>query len=68
MATASSILEKFDSAHSAFDENEPGSREALIEHSRALIASLEIPSEFLASSFNALSGHRYDTSVPVTII
>jgi hypothetical protein len=51
MATASFILEKFASAHSAFDKNEPGSREALIEHSRALIASLEIPSEFLQRTF-----------------
>lgn len=47
----SSILESLASAGKAFDINEAGSREALIEHSRALIGALEIPSEFVQRSF-----------------
>lgn len=47
----SSILESLASAGKAFDINEAGSREALIEHSRALIGTLEIPSEFVQRSF-----------------
>lgn len=43
----SSILESLASAGKAFDINEAGAREALIEHSRALIGALEIPSEFV---------------------
>ncbi|KAJ5674479.1 O-methyltransferase [Penicillium maclennaniae] len=51
MTATSSILNELASAHRAFDNDEPGSREALVEHSRALIASLEIPSEFLQRTF-----------------
>lgn len=47
----SSILEGLASAGKAFDVDEAGSREALIEHSRALIGALEIPSEFVQRSF-----------------
>lgn len=47
----SSILESLASAGKAFDIKEAGSREALIEHSRALIGALEIPSEFVQRSF-----------------
>ncbi|KAL1792466.1 hypothetical protein ACET3X_008973 [Alternaria dauci] len=54
------ILERITSAGKAFDRNEIGSRESLIELARDLIASLEIPSEFLQRSFwaePALSAH-----------
>ncbi|KAJ5414032.1 hypothetical protein N7509_000659 [Penicillium cosmopolitanum] len=48
--TPSDILDQIAAARVAFDKNEAGSREALIDHSRALIASLEIPSEFPAQT------------------
>lgn len=51
MATLSSILEDIASAGKGLQTNEAGSREALIERSRALIASLEIPSEFIQNKF-----------------
>ncbi|OKL59219.1 hypothetical protein UA08_05527 [Talaromyces atroroseus] len=47
----SAILEHIASAGKAYENNEPGSKEALIDQSRALIASLEIPSEFLQRTF-----------------
>jgi hypothetical protein len=47
----SSILEGLATAGKAFEKNEAGSREALIDYSRALIAALEIPSEFIQRSF-----------------
>lgn len=50
-SSVSSILESLTSAGKAFEGNGTGSREALIEHSRALIAELEIPSEFVQRSF-----------------
>lgn len=49
--SVSSILESLATAGKAFEENEAGSREALIENSRALVAALEIPSEFIQRSF-----------------
>lgn len=49
--SVSSILEALASAGKAFEKNEAGSREALIDQSRALVAALEIPSEFLQRSF-----------------
>ncbi|CAN9409573.1 unnamed protein product [Alternaria alternata] len=45
------ILERITSAGKAFESNEVGSRENLIDLARDLIASLEIPSEFLQRSF-----------------
>lgn len=44
------ILEGLATGGKAFEKNEAGSREALIDHSRALVAALEIPSEFIQSS------------------
>lgn len=58
----SSILESLASAGKAFDINEAGSREALIEHSRALISALEIPSEFVQRSFWAEVSLMYSKS------
>lgn len=50
------ILERITSAGRAFESNEVGSRENLIDLARDLIASLEIPSEFLQRSFWAEVG------------
>jgi hypothetical protein len=47
----SSILERVTAAGKAYDGNELGSREALIELGRDLVAALEIPSEFIQRSF-----------------
>jgi hypothetical protein len=47
----SSILERVAAAGKAYDGNELGSREALIELGRDLVAALEIPSEFIQRSF-----------------
>jgi hypothetical protein len=47
----SSILERVAAAGKAYDGNELGSRETLIELSRDLVAALEIPSEFIQRSF-----------------
>lgn len=56
--SVSSILDGIASARSAFEKNEAGSREALIDYSRALIAALEIPSEFVQRTFWAeVSSH-----------
>jgi hypothetical protein len=49
--TPSEILDGIAAARIAFDKNEAGSREALIDYSRALIAALEIPSEFVQRTF-----------------
>jgi hypothetical protein len=49
--TPSEILNGIAAARIAFDKNEAGSREALIDYSRALIAALEIPSEFVQRTF-----------------
>ncbi|KGO75605.1 O-methyltransferase, family 2 [Penicillium italicum] len=46
-----SILAQLASTGKAFKENVPGSREALIAQSRALVATLEIPSEFIQRTF-----------------
>ena len=49
--SVSTILDEIASARTGFEKNEAGSREALIDHSRALIAALEIPSEFIQRTF-----------------
>lgn len=49
--SVSAILDGIASSREAFDKNEAGSREALIDQSRALIAALEIPSEFVQRTF-----------------
>jgi hypothetical protein len=53
MATASvtSIVERIAAAGKAYEGDERGSREALIDLGRDLVAALEIPSEFLQRSF-----------------
>jgi hypothetical protein len=48
---ASQILERIATAGKAYESDELGSRELLIELGRDLVASLEIPSEFLQRSF-----------------
>lgn len=50
-SSVSSILEDISSAGKGLETNEAGSREALIERSRALIATLEITSEFIQNKF-----------------
>ncbi|RAL09103.1 putative hydroxyindole O-methyltransferase [Aspergillus homomorphus CBS 101889] len=49
--SVSSILEDLTAAGKAFDSDQPGAREALIDRSRALVAALEMPSEFIQRSF-----------------
>jgi hypothetical protein len=49
--SVSALLEGLATAGKAFERDEAGSREALIENSRALVAALEIPSEFIQRSF-----------------
>ncbi|KAJ5653210.1 O-methyltransferase [Penicillium lividum] len=49
--SVSAILDAISSARIAFDQKKAGSRECLIDHSRALIAALEIPSEFIQRTF-----------------
>ena len=49
--SAITIFQDLTSAGEAFEKNEAGAREALIDHSRALIAALEIPSEFMQCTF-----------------
>jgi hypothetical protein len=46
-----SILERVAAAGKAYEGNELGSRENLIELGRDLVAALEIPSEFIQRSF-----------------
>lgn len=53
----SAILDSIATSRAAFDKNEPGSRENLIDQSRALIAALEIPSEFVQRTFWAEVGN-----------
>ncbi|KAI0141804.1 putative hydroxyindole O-methyltransferase [Xylariaceae sp. FL1272] len=50
-SSVSSILQRIATAGKGYGESEPGSREELIDLSHRLIASLEIPSEFLQRSF-----------------
>jgi hypothetical protein len=50
-STLTSILSRIAAAGEAFEGDELGSREALIELGRDLVATLEIPSEFLQRSF-----------------
>lgn len=47
----SAILDGIASARKAFENDEAGSREALIDYSRSLITALEIPSEFVQRTF-----------------
>ncbi|RAK78798.1 putative O-methyltransferase [Aspergillus fijiensis CBS 313.89] len=49
--SVSTILEDLAAAGKAYNQAEPGSREALIDRSRALVAALEMPSEFIQRSF-----------------
>ncbi|PYI15646.1 putative O-methyltransferase [Aspergillus japonicus CBS 114.51] len=49
--SVSTILEDLAAAGKAYDQAEPGAREALIDRSRALVAALEMPSEFIQRSF-----------------
>ncbi|KAL4800798.1 S-adenosyl-L-methionine-dependent methyltransferase [Aspergillus venezuelensis] len=51
MSSVSSILDSLAAAGKAYDKNEAGSREALIDLGRALVTELEIPSEFLQRTF-----------------
>lgn len=51
MPQVSSILNSLALAQKAFENNEAGAREALIDHSRALVSALEIPSEFIQRTF-----------------
>ena len=69
--TPSEILDGIAAARVAFENNEAGSREALIDYSRALISSLEIPSEFVQRTFWAevwtittLATHFYPRLAP----
>jgi hypothetical protein len=50
-APVSAILEGLAATGKAFESNEAGSREALIDLGRALVTQLEIPSEFLQRTF-----------------
>lgn len=50
-STVTSILSRIAAAGKAFEGDELGSREALVELGRDLVATLEIPSEFLQRSF-----------------
>lgn len=45
------LLERISAAGKAYKNNEAGSRESLIDLSRAVVAALEIPSEFIQRSF-----------------
>ncbi|KAL3429516.1 S-adenosyl-L-methionine-dependent methyltransferase [Aspergillus tetrazonus] len=47
----SSVIESLAAAGKAYEQNEAGSRETLIDLSRALVTQLEIPSEFLQRTF-----------------
>jgi len=49
-SSVSSFPEGLATAGKAFEKNEAGSREALIDHGRALVAALETPSEFISRS------------------
>ncbi|KAJ5571123.1 hypothetical protein N7535_004783 [Penicillium sp. DV-2018c] len=49
--SAIAILDAIAASRTAFENNEAGSREALIDQSRALISALEIPSEFVQRTF-----------------
>ncbi|KAJ5143775.1 uncharacterized protein N7515_002562 [Penicillium bovifimosum] len=49
--SAISILDAIATSRKAFENNEAGAREALIDQSRALISALEIPSEFVQRTF-----------------
>lgn len=46
-----SILERIATAGKAYEGDQVGSRESLIDLGRDLVAALEIPSEFLQRSF-----------------
>ena len=64
MATPiSKILERIAAAGKAYESDKIGSRENLIELSRDLVATLEIPSEFLQRSFWAEVSREIHKSV-----
>lgn len=46
-----SILDKIATVGKAYEKNEAGSRDTLVELSLALLGKLEIPSEFLQRTF-----------------
>ncbi|OBT81411.1 hypothetical protein VE02_09916 [Pseudogymnoascus sp. 03VT05] len=66
-SSVSSILDGIAAAGKSFGENEAGSREALIEYSRSLVAALEIPSEFIQRSFWAEESPRPAMSANIRI-
>lgn len=49
--SVASLLQRIAAAGKTYEGNEAGSREDLINLSRAVVAALEIPSEFLQRSF-----------------
>ncbi|KAL4819588.1 S-adenosyl-L-methionine-dependent methyltransferase [Aspergillus spinulosporus] len=49
--SVSAIIESLKAAGKAYEQNEAGSRETLIDLGRALVTRLEIPSEFLQRTF-----------------
>lgn len=53
----SAILGKIASTGKSLENADPGAREALIAQSRALIAALELPSEFIQRTFWAEVSH-----------
>lgn len=59
--SVSGILDEISSVRMAFEKSEAGSRESLIDHSRALIAALEIPSEFIQRTFWAEVRNYWNT-------
>jgi len=64
----SAILDAISSTRIAFDKHEAGSRENLIDHSRALIAALEIPSEFIQRTFWAEVSNSSDPSRSIMLV
>lgn len=60
--SVSPILESLASAGRDFESNKVGSREALIDLLRALIAEIEIPSEFIQRSFWAEVSNEHDAN------
>lgn len=61
----SSILERIAAAGKAYEGEELGSRESLIELGRDLVAALEIPSEFLQRSFWAEVSEQHASKMVV---
>jgi hypothetical protein len=55
-SSVSSIIERIAAAGRAYEKDELGSSESLIDLSQELVAALEIPSEFIQRSFWAEVG------------